>query len=185
MSELKTMARTQLPKLDTLSMVTMGLLMALQLVISRFSVGNRFLKFSFTFLIVALLAKWFGPWWGMLTAALVDIVGTLMTGGPYFVGFTLSAIIGSLIYALFLYRKPVKWWRIIVAQLLIMVIVNIMLNSLWLVIMYHTPIWGILPVRLLKQAITTPIQIVLIYGLLKAPVIQTIEGRLHRTTSQS
>ncbi|MCF7523620.1 hypothetical protein L3X07_11405 [Levilactobacillus brevis] len=61
---MKTMAKTQLPKLDTLSMVTMGVLMALQLVISRFSVGNNFIKVSFTFLIVALIAKWFGPCWG-------------------------------------------------------------------------------------------------------------------------
>lgn len=180
MSELKTMEKTQLPKLDTLSMVTMGLLMALQLVISRFSIGNNFIKFSFTFLIVALLAKWFGPWWGMMTAAVVDVVGTLMTGGPFFLGFTVSAILGSLIYALFLYKQPVSWGRITLASVIIAVVVNAFLNTLWVTIMYRTPFWSLLPLRVIKQLIVTPIQIVLVYGLLKSRVVQTIQERLNR-----
>lgn len=177
---MKTMEKTQLPKLDTLSMVTMGLLMALQLVISRFSIGNNFIKFSFTFLIVALLAKWFGPWWGMMTAAVVDVVGTLMTGGPFFLGFTVSAILGSLIYALFLYKQPVSWGRITLASVIIAVVVNAFLNTLWVTIMYRTPFWSLLPLRVIKQLIVTPIQIVLVYGLLKSRVVQTIQERLNR-----
>ncbi|AKP65787.1 carbon starvation protein [Levilactobacillus koreensis] len=177
---MKTMAKTQLPKLDTLSVVTMGLLMALQLVISRFSIGNTFIKFSFTFLVVALLAKWFGPWWGMMTAAVVDVVGTLISGGPYFVGFTVSAILGSLIYAIFLYQKPVSWGRIIIASVLISVLVNALLNTLWVTIMYQTPFWSLFPIRAVKQLITTPIQIVLVYLVLKSHVIQMIQERLNR-----
>lgn len=177
---MKTIARTQLPKLDTLSVVTMGLLMALQLVISRFSIGNNFIKFGFTFLIVALLAKWFGPWWGMMTAAVVDVVGTLMTGGPYFVGFTLSAILGSLIFALFLYRQKATWVRIALATITIAVVVNALLNTLWVTIMYQTPFWSLLPLRVLKQLIVTPIQIVLLYWLLNSRVIQQIQERLNR-----
>ncbi len=177
---MKTIARTQLPKLDTLSVVTMGLLMALQLVISRFSIGNNFIKFSFTFLIVALLAKWFGPWWGMMTAAVVDVVGTLMTGGPYFVGFTLSAILGSLIFALFLYRQKATWVRVALAAIVIAVVVNALLNTLWVTIMYQTPFWSLLPIRVLKQLIVTPIQIVLLYWLLNSRVIQQIQERLNR-----
>ncbi|MFC6289285.1 folate family ECF transporter S component [Levilactobacillus angrenensis] len=180
MSELKTIARTQLPKLDTLSVVTMGLLMALQLVISRFSIGNNFIKFSFTFLIVALLAKWFGPWWGMMTAAVVDVVGTLMTGGPFFIGFTLSAVLGSLIFALFLYRQKASWVRIALAAITIAVVVNTLLNTLWVTIMYQTPFWSLLPIRVLKQLIVTPIQIVLLYWLLNSRVIQQIQERLNR-----
>ncbi|HIW72510.1 MAG TPA: folate family ECF transporter S component [Candidatus Levilactobacillus faecigallinarum] len=175
---MKTMARTQLPKLDTLSMVTMGLLMAMQLVLSRFTIGNQFLRLSFTFLVVALIAKWFGPWWGMMTAALVDVVGTLLTGNPYFVGFTISAILGSLIYALFLYHHEVTWTRLIIAQLLIALVVNTLLNTWWLNIMYQTPFWGLLPMRALKQVIVSPIQVVLLYLLLKSHVIQTIQHRL-------
>ena len=175
---MKTMTRTQLPKLDTLSMVTMGLLMAMQLVLGRFTVGNQFIKFGFTFLVMALIAKWFGPLWGMMTAALVDVVGTLLSGGPYFVGFTISAIVGSLIYALFLYQKPVKWSRIIIAQVLIALLVNTIFNTWWLTIMYQTPFWALIPMRLLKQLIVSPIQIILLYGLLKSHVIQTIQQRL-------
>ena len=169
---------SRLPKLSTLSLVTMGLLMALQLVIKSFSVGPAFLKFSFTFLVAALIARLFGPWWGMMTAAVVDVIGTLMSGGPFFLGFTLSAVLGSLIYALFLYRQPASWSRLIIAQVIISVVVNALLNTLWVAIMYKTPFWGLLPIRLLKQGIMTPIQVVLLYLLFKSHVVALIQQRL-------
>ncbi|MGQ4558915.1 folate family ECF transporter S component [Levilactobacillus hammesii] len=169
---------TRLPKLSTLSLVTMGLLMALQLVIKSFSVGPAFLKFSFTFLVAALIARLFGPWWGMMTAAVVDVVGTLMSGGPFFIGFTLSAVLGSLIYALFLYQKPASWTRLIIAQVIISLVVNALLNTLWVAIMYKTPFWGLLPVRLLKEGIMTPIQVILLFLLFKSHVVDLMQKRL-------
>jgi len=179
MSELKMTVETRLPKLSTLSLVTMGLLMALQLVIKSFSVGPAFLKFSFTFLVAALVARLFGPWWGMMTAAVVDVIGTLMSGGPFFIGFTISAVLGSLIYALFLYGKPVSWPRLIIAQVIISVVVNALLNTLWVAIMYKTPFWGLFPVRLLKQVIMTPIQVVLLYALFKSQMVNLIQKRVN------
>jgi len=116
----------------------------------------------------------------MMTAAVVDVVGTLISGGPYFVGFTVSAILGSLIYAIFLYQKPVSWGRIIIASVLISVLVNALLNTLWVTIMYQTPFWSLFPIRAVKQLITTPIQIVLVYLVLKSHVIQMIQARLNR-----
>ncbi|KRL95823.1 hypothetical protein FD28_GL002051 [Levilactobacillus hammesii DSM 16381] len=178
MSELKMTVDTRLPKLSTLSLVTMGLLMALQLVIKSFSVGPAFLKFSFTFLVAALIARLFGPWWGMMTAAVVDVVGTLMSGGPFFIGFTLSAVLGSLIYALFLYQKPASWTRLIIAQVIISLVVNALLNTLWVAIMYKTPFWGLLPVRLLKEGIMTPIQVILLFLLFKSHVVDLMQKRL-------
>jgi len=156
----------------------MGLLMALQLVIKSFSVGPAFLKFSFTFLVAALIARLFGPWWGMMTAAVVDVVGTLMSGGPFFIGFTLSAVLGSLIYALFLYQKPASWTRLIIAQVIISLVVNALLNTLWVAIMYKTPFWGLLPVRLLKEGIMTPIQVILLFLLFKSHVVDLMQKRL-------
>lgn len=156
----------------------MGLLMALQLVIKSFSVGPAFLKFSFTFLVAALIARLFGPWWGMMTAAVVDVVGTLMSGGPFFIGFTISAVLGSLIYALFLYQKPASWTRLIVAQVIISLVVNALLNTLWVAIMYKTPFWGLLPIRLLKEGIMTPIQVILLFLLFKSHVVDLMQKRL-------
>ncbi|MFC6274970.1 folate family ECF transporter S component [Levilactobacillus tangyuanensis] len=172
------MTNTRLPKLDTLNMVTLGMLMALQLVLSRFSVGSNLIKVSFTFLIVALIAKWYGPWWGMMTAVVFDVVGTLISGGPYFVGFTVSAVLGSLTYALFLYGKPVTWVRVILASVVIAVVVNAILNTWWVTIMYHTPFWSLLPARVIKQLIVTPLQIVLVYWLLNSQMIKMVQARL-------
>lgn len=175
---MKTMARLQLPKLNTLSMVTLSFLMAVQLILGRFTVGNQFIRFGFAFLVMALIAKWFGPLWGIMTAAMIDLVGTLLSGGPFFIGFTLSAILSSFIYAALLYQRPVTWRRVIIAQVLIMLVVDLVLNTLWIAIMYHTAIWALLPIRILKQLIVTPIQILLLYPLLKSQVIQGIQERL-------
>jgi hypothetical protein len=46
--------------------------------------------------------------------------------------------------------------------------------------MYQTPFWSLLPLRLLKQLIVTPIQIVLLYWLLNSRIIQQIQERLNR-----
>ncbi|PWG00846.1 folate family ECF transporter S component [Levilactobacillus bambusae] len=166
-------------KLSTLQVVTLGILMAAQLILSRLTIGNQYLRFSFTFLVVALMAEWFGPFWAAIAAGLVDIIGTVMMGGQYFIGFTISAVVAALIYGVAFYgRNHVGWSRIIVAQLVIAVFVNAGLNTLWLYLMYQTPIWAILPTRLLKEILMTPIQIILIYLLLNNQIVQSLKNRL-------
>ena len=50
-----------LPRLRTKQLTMLGILIALQLVISRFSLGTATVKVGFTFLIVGIIAKWYGP----------------------------------------------------------------------------------------------------------------------------
>lgn len=41
-----------------------------------------------------------------------------------------------MIYALFLYQKPIKWWRIIAATLLVTLVVNVLMNTYWIHLLY-------------------------------------------------
>lgn len=91
-----------------------------------------------------------------MIAAITDIFGTLISGSVYFRGFTLSAILGAVIYGLFLFNHKVTGQRIFLAQLIITLFVDVILNTLWLTMMYKTPFFGILPVRILKEVIVTP-----------------------------
>jgi len=68
---------------------------------------------------------------------------------------------------------------LIIAQVIISVVVNALLNTLWVAIMYKTPFWGLFPVRLLKQVIMTPIQVVLLYALFKSQMVNLIQKRVN------
>ncbi len=155
-------------RLSARSIAILGLLMALQLVLGKFPVfGIWSVRVDFVFLATFIMGWWFGPWWAGLAAVICDLVNTLILGGSgtYFVGFTISAFLGGVIYGVFFYRQNMSWWRVIMATLIIMLVVNVFLNTLWLTILYKTPFWGILPIRILKDLILTPIQVLLVYWL--------------------
>lgn len=166
-------------RLSTLRTAILGVLMALQLILGRFSFSpTTFFRFSFTFIATVLMAVWVGPIWASVASALTDIVGTLIMGSPYFVGFTISAILGAFIYGVFLYDQRVSLVKVIIAQVLISVIVNLVLNTLWLTLMYKTPFLALLPARGLKELVSAPIQIFIIYIILKNTTIRTLGRRL-------
>ena len=128
----------------------MGLLVAVTAVMAPFF--NIYLNpetrlFSFTYLPGAVASVLFGPVAGLCVGFAGDFVGWVTTpgNGPYFPGFALSAMLQNLIYALLLYRsarnteRPAKLLlRILLAQMLVLVCINLGLNMLWLNIMYGT-----------------------------------------------
>ncbi|MBU9788999.1 folate family ECF transporter S component [Lentilactobacillus sp. IMAU92037] len=165
-------------KLRTLDVVVLGVLMALALILGRFTVGTQFMRLSFGFIVVAITSYLYGPLWSSTTAALGDIIGTLISGSPYFPGFTVSAILGAAIYGFFFYNKEITWKRVIVSQLIIAVLVNAVLNTFWLTVLYKTPFFGLLPMRTLKEVIITPIQIAILYFIMNSKSFEMIKNRL-------
>lgn len=178
-----------LPKLDIRQFVVLALLIALDIALGKLTVGTNVLKISFVFVAMSLIAKWYGPLWTMLIAAILDVVNaTIITpSGAFFLGFTLSAVSAGLIYALFYYNQAhVSWWRILGAVGLITLVVNIGMNTLWLFIMYsqvqtwHTFVTLLLP-RAIKSIIMYPIQVIITYIFLNnAAVKQATKQIFHR-----
>ncbi|EHO51107.1 folate family ECF transporter S component [Lentilactobacillus kisonensis] len=165
-------------KLRTLDVVVLGVLMALTLILGRFTVGTEFLRLSFGFVITAIAGYLYGPLWTSVMAAVGDVIGTLISGSPYFPGFTVSAILGAAIYGFFFYNQAISWKRVIFSQLIIAIFVNAALNTFWLTVLYKTPFFALLPIRTLKEAIMTPIQIAIIYFVLNSKSFTTIKNRL-------
>jgi ECF transporter S component (folate family) len=123
-------------------------------------------RIDFGFVSVALSSIMFGPVLGGVTGAVSDIIGYFISPkGPYFPGFTISAFVSGLIYGLILYKKPNTVLRIVIAAVLSVLLVDVVLNTVWLEILYHKGVWAILPARLLKSAIMLPIQVFVIYVL--------------------
>ncbi|UDM32711.1 folate family ECF transporter S component [Lentilactobacillus laojiaonis] len=163
-------------QLKTQDIVILGILMGMELILNQINLGNQLIQFNLVFLVTAVISYCYGMVWSVSIAAVLDIVGTLIQGVPYFPGFTISAIVGALIYSLFFYNHRITWIRVILAQVLISLFVNAFLNTWWVNILYYTPFTALFPMRLVKQLITTPIQIILIYLLLNSSLLKRLKN---------
>ncbi len=155
-------------RLTSRQLAVLGLLFALELVIGRLTFGPANLKFGVTFIIVGLMAKYYGPYWTMLVAFVHDFVSTLWSGYGYFWGFALSALVAATIYGFSFYgQKAVSWPRTLLTVALVLFLVNTIMNTLWLIIMGHITdphaILSLIGMRSIKEVIFLPIQTVLLH----------------------
>ena len=140
-------------------------------------VGNS-VRISFGYLATAANAVLLGPVPAALGAMITDLLVFLIKPtGPFFPGFTLSAGLGGLIYGLVLYKREVKLWRVLLAKLLIDVLVNILLNTLWVKMLYGNAFFALLPARALKNLIQYPVDVLLLYPIMRWCV--SLKPRLH------
>jgi ECF transporter S component (folate family) len=92
-----------------------------------------------------------------------DILGaTLFPVASFFPGFTLTAFLTGLTFALFLHRKPVTWKRALPAAAIVCLVYNLCLDSLWLYIMMGKGVLALLPMRVVKSALMLLLETVLI-----------------------
>lgn len=114
---------------------TLGLLIALEVVLTRFFKiePTITLRFSFGFVAFVIAGMLYGPVASAGVAALADFCGAILfpTGGAYFPGFTVTAFLTGLVLGLFLYKKQ-NLFRIIVATLITQVFGSLLLNAYWL-----------------------------------------------------
>jgi ECF transporter S component (folate family) len=121
------------------------------------------IRISFGFVPESFSSMLFGPWIGGLGAILGDLLGMIIAPkGPYFPGFTLSALLTGIIFGLYLYKKPKTILRITLAVLCITLFVDLGLNTYWLTIMYGKGYFALLPGRIIRSAIMLPVQIAVI-----------------------
>ena len=145
-----------------------GLLTALEIILSRFlsfSVWN--MKIGFNFVPIVVGAMLFGPIAGGIIAALGDFLGAILFPiGAYFPGFTLTAFLTGMVFGLFLYKKPTIP-RTIGAVAINQLPLSLLLNSLWISILYGSPYLPLLITRLVQCAVLGPVQFVTITFIIK------------------
>ncbi len=158
----------------TKKLILAALMLTLSIVLSRFvSIKTPLLSITFNFVPIMLSAIWLGPKYSTLIAGLSDIIGAILFPfGEFFIGFTISSILTGLIYGLVLYKKDNlskgKFIiRLVIASLLVIFLVNTVLNTLWLVIMYDKAFFVLLGTRIVKEIIMLPIQVITMFALVK------------------
>ncbi|MQN01445.1 MAG: folate family ECF transporter S component [bacterium LCO1.1] len=165
------------------SLCTVAMLMALSAVLNMVSTINigQFIHIGFSWIPMAIIPALFGPVTGAFSAAALDVINyCTRPDGAFFPGFTLGAVLTAIIYGLFLYRKKAGVIRIFAAKGAVTILNNIILNTLWLSILYGQAFKVIFIPRLVKNLITWPIYSLILYftvmALEKTKALELLRG---------
>lgn len=170
----------ELKQVRTLTGVAM--LLAMSVVIS-FTASVRVtetIKIGLGYLITALLGMLYGPFTAALAAGAGDLIKYLLKpDGAYFFGFTLTAMLGGVVYGVFFYREKCTIPRAIASKATVSLLLNCLLNTVWVSWLYGMPFLGALGPRVIKNLMVLPFEIVLLYIVLNGmnKVIQ--RAKLH------
>src|SRR5699024_4233556 len=144
---------------DPRTLATAAVLSAVHLVLNQFTIPvSQLLEVGFDFLAVAAIGYLCGPWVAGLSGIVTDLLGYILRpNGPYFPGWTLSAILVGVLYGLWLYRRPIKLWRVVLCKLNMVLLFNFLLTPLWLHITYGQSFVVLSSLRLVKNVIKFPL----------------------------
>ena len=157
-----------------------ALLLAMFIILDRLlTINTQFVVFNLSLIPIMLAGMILGWQYAMLVGALGDLIGAIFWPfGAYFPGFTISVGLSGLIFGLFLYETPnkeKKYFKIkvVVSTAIVLIAINLLLNALWLNIMYGKAYAYYLGIRVAAQAVTFPIYvatIILLEKTLKSPI---------------
>ncbi|MGY3765681.1 folate family ECF transporter S component [Vagococcus vulneris] len=153
----------------------MGILMALQIILSRFaSINTPFVKIGFTFVAIVLMGMFFNPLVAGFCNMLADFIGItlLPVGGGFFWGFSISAFLTAALYSYFFYKKDMTITRIIIVNLIVGIILHMGLNTLWLYMLQGTSVYAFIPIRFSKEIILIVVQIVVTIAMSKSQYLK-------------
>ena len=152
-------------------LVLLALLVALNIILVRFASINLgpLLRINFGFITIVIMGILFGPKYAALGAALADFIGAILfpTGGAYFPGFTLSALVTGYIYGKMFYGHKLSISRIVISNLLVILIVQLFLNPLWVSLLYQKAFIVLIGARVIKSLLMLPIESLIIIGTYK------------------
>lgn len=147
----------------THQLVLMAMLVAVQVILSRFlSINLWNLKIGFAFVPIALAGMLLGPMGAGLTGAVADIIGaSLFPSGTFFPGFILTAFITAFGYGFFLHKKQ-GMTNILAAVLFSEIVGTLLLNTLWISILYGAPFIAVLIPRIAQAVGMGIVEIIVI-----------------------
>lgn len=184
-----------------------AILIALDLVLKSVATINvtKDMKITFAFLALASVGMLFGPVVAFLAGTVTDILGMLIANniGAFNPMFTLIEALGAMIYGIFLYdlrfsdsntlggkftnKNDIKQLlRIVLSKVTVVIVCNLILTPLALIVsnsmeagtFVYAPVLAKYPVRLIKNAVQCPVDIVLLFAVL--PIISTAYNRVFK-----
>ena len=174
-----------LKPLTARSIAILAMLVALGYALGSFSffIIPQVLRVNFGFISVTIRSYLFGPVVSGGVGALMDVVSFFTranSGGPFHIGFTFTATLGPIIYGLVLYKKPLTWQRLLVANILVGIIINMVLNTIWVAQLQNIPFVTAFATRFPLQAALIAVHTVVMWGLTQTPPIKKLLEHLLR-----
>lgn len=147
-------------KFNTKDLVLISILVALNIVLSRFlSISAWNVKVGFTFVTLFVAAYLYGPLVAGLVGSLGDLIGALLFPiGAYFPGFTLTAFLMGFVFGIFLH-KNYRTKNIIISCLINEIVLSLFLNTLWIKILYNSNYFALLSTRLIQAIVMSFVEI--------------------------
>lgn len=158
----KEYSKTQLRRRElTVRIASMAVLIALQVVLSRFlSINLQFLKIGFSFVPLMFAGYLYGAPGGVIVALVSDLIGAILfPSGPFFPGFTVTAVLSGFIYGISLGGKS-STAKIASGVIIEQVVCGLLLNTLWLSLLYHSSFRLLIVTRVWQIVVMTFVEIV-------------------------
>lgn len=169
MTKIRTLCTQSMKELkSTHCLVLTALLIALNVTLDLLNIRiwiTPELRFGISFVLNASIAMLYGPSVGIMAGFCTDVLGYLVnaSGGAYFPGYTLTAMLGGFLYGIWLYpHRPTKL-RVIGAKISINLLCNIGLNTLWQTMTGGKALAVLLPARVAKNVLLLPFEVLLLF----------------------
>ncbi len=161
----------------TRTLVLTGLFAALEIVLGALELTLApWLRIRFGFVFLAASGMLFGPVVAGMQGVVVDVTGYLLhPDGPFFPGYTLSALLGGILYGCCFYRLRMSWPRALAAKALVNVLLNIGLGTLWASMLYGKGYLALLATRAPKNLILLIVEVPLL--VVMGTLVRRIENR--------
>lgn len=158
----------------TKKIILTALFLATNIIIGRIlSIRTPLITIGFSFVPLMLSAIILGPKYSTFISVMGDVLGALLFPvGSYFFGFTITAFFKGILYGLFLHQKTFNLSKKFILRLIICttatnLLLNGLLNTFWIMIISENASNIIVPIRMLKQLIMVPIEVICIISLCK------------------
>lgn len=150
----------KLKKINTKDLVYISLLIAVNIVLSKFlCLRLGIVYISFSFIAIVFVALKYNPIIAGIVASISDILRVIIFGsnGFFFPGYTLSCLLTGIVAGICLSKLTFK--RIILYAICTQIFFSLFLNTYWISIVTGKAFWLFIPKRLLQTAIMILIKI--------------------------
>lgn len=168
-----------MPKMDSETqrlqrIIILAVLIAMGILLRRFGLNDKMLELNVTFVVLFLIGLWYNWLWTGMACLIGNTLATLFAGEALIPIFWVPAILSGLVMSWFFYHQQVTWLRVILSQLIIALVCNLGLTTLCISWTNHLPFGMLLMIRVWKELLATPLQILVIHWLGNRPALITL-----------
>lgn len=152
------------------TITTLAMFAAIAIVLGAFSINaGNYIRIGFSSIPNGLAAYLFGPVAGGIFAGVLDVLKYLVKPtGAFYPPLTLVTLLAGTLYGIFYYKKKITLPRVLVTKFVVMLLCNVILNTMCLADLYGEGFFILLPARLIKNLVMWPIDSVIFWMLAQA-----------------